>query len=750
MPDTAMESPLQTVAVMVTRRCNMSCAHCSVESSSKVRAQPGEAELERYVRQIADSGARAVLFTGGEPMLREKLVMRLMSVAKKRGLACAITTNGFWGRSLPAARRTLEALCRAGLSFFTLSYDRFHAAFQGPEPGQNILRAAEELGVPMNLNVTRVANDSEIDELIRPFEMSRHAKVRLYDVQPVGRALDLPSTSLRSEAIGACEGARLPTITDDGRVIACAGPSYFQPASSPLVLGSLRESTVGTLLEKHRNDPILQTIRIFGPSRLREELSATPGFEDFPWRSSYAGLCDLCLHINSNAEAAHALRSRLSQPKLVAERTARSRVMQGVASRGRSGRIHSTGPGSARLWISGARGERLVRRDEWAAEAQRVLGRADTDWRHLTDYISACGLSRVILPLAGDSAIARWAPAMFRDRLAADALREGRRELVQRRVMETLDAELDALGATGILLKGTAILARDVASAASEDDTEISRRSCNDVDILVPKAVARELWTRLDRRNGRESSPGKRTGPHHLPAVTVAGMPVEIHTRIMPSFWRLPEREMLARTGTLPQYTNLVTLDSEGMMLHALMHCASHVFSCGLKSAWDMAWLLEREPNLDVERLTSWVDRCAMPSGFYLPAAIIRNVLDVPVPSAIFEHAPRGSRFAALERVLRQRMFIAMEDTTELNPVTKHGMFMLLHTTWRGRALHATSLFGRHEREARAAARTERGPLRELMLTLRQSAAQLRGFRATLAAARSDARDEEAALLFDS
>ncbi|HXV16730.1 MAG TPA: radical SAM protein, partial [Gemmatimonadaceae bacterium] len=121
MSETAMESPVVTVAVMVTRRCNMACAHCSVESSSKIRAQPSEADLERYVNEIADAGARAVLFTGGEPMIREKLVVRLMSIAKKRGLVSAITTNGFWGKTLPDARRTIASMCKAGLGFFTLS-----------------------------------------------------------------------------------------------------------------------------------------------------------------------------------------------------------------------------------------------------------------------------------------------------------------------------------------------------------------------------------------------------------------------------------------------------------------------------------------------------------------------------------------------------------------------------------------------------------------------------------------------------
>ena len=102
-------------------------------------------------------------------MLREQTLLRLMRLATKNGLANAMTTNGFWGKTPAKARKTLAGLKKAGLAFFTLSWDRFHAEFQGPEAGENILHAAEELDVPMNVNITRLADDSEIEELTKPF-----------------------------------------------------------------------------------------------------------------------------------------------------------------------------------------------------------------------------------------------------------------------------------------------------------------------------------------------------------------------------------------------------------------------------------------------------------------------------------------------------------------------------------------------------------------------------------------------------
>ena len=87
----------------------MTCAHCSVESGPGVRSQPTEKELEALITEAADAGACSIAFTGGEPMLREELVIRLMALAKKCGLQTTNTTNGFWGQTFAGAKRTRSA-----------------------------------------------------------------------------------------------------------------------------------------------------------------------------------------------------------------------------------------------------------------------------------------------------------------------------------------------------------------------------------------------------------------------------------------------------------------------------------------------------------------------------------------------------------------------------------------------------------------------------------------------------------------
>ncbi|HEX5577795.1 MAG TPA: radical SAM protein, partial [Gemmatimonadaceae bacterium] len=261
------EPPLG-VALMLTRRCNMSCSHCSVESGPKIKGEPTDAELIATVHAIADSGLRGLQITGGEPMIREKLVFEILRIARKRGMSTTLSSNGFWGRKPATAWRKVAALKRAGLGRVTISYDRYHAEFQGPGPALNIARAAEWFDLPLNVNITRVKDDPDLAGLVAPFEKRHQLKMRFYDVQVIGRARELPLAKIRSELTGFCNAACAPAITDDGRVTACNGPAYFLDRESPLVVGSLRESPLAELVDRHTDDPILETIRRAGPLRL--------------------------------------------------------------------------------------------------------------------------------------------------------------------------------------------------------------------------------------------------------------------------------------------------------------------------------------------------------------------------------------------------------------------------------------------------------------------------------------------------
>ena len=308
--------PATSIALMVTRRCNMRCGHCSVESGPDVRGEPTEGELLDRVGQAAAGGVRAINLTGGEPMLvpgpfsgscgrraaRRRHVLddeRILGTHGGPGVARRPDPSEGWPW---LARRQRRSLPRR---------------VPGPDPG-GPHRARRREGGSAGANQSRRAGGAGRG---RPARLagravrgtSRHAAsiLRAPGGRPGARPADRDDGRRGGWLLRACA---VPAVTDDGRLTACNGPAYFAPGSSPLIVGSLRTETLGTLLERHRQDPILDTIRTSGPAGLRDELQTLPGFERFPFRARYLGICDLCLHITSDANAVAALRRRLAVP----------------------------------------------------------------------------------------------------------------------------------------------------------------------------------------------------------------------------------------------------------------------------------------------------------------------------------------------------------------------------------------------------------------------------------------------------
>ena len=710
------------VAIMLTRRCDIACGHCSVVSGPDVRGEPDQSELLEAVRAAAAAGATSVQLTGGEPMLRESVALAMLREATRLGLGSAMTTNGSWAATEDDARRRLRALRDAGLKLLTVSYDRWHEDQLGSAPVLNVVRAGQEISFPVHVNVVRGADDREVGQLADRLASFANVRLRFYDAQPVGRAKAFAGAELRGETGGFCRAAWFPALTDDGRLTSCNGPAYFAKPGSPLVLGSTRDTPLGELLARHRDEPIIQTIRAYGPERLRSELARLPGFERFPFRERYGGMCELCLHVTSQPEAVAALRARLAEPRLAAERVAALRLISEARGDGLLTAAHTNGLGAARLFFAAARdgASRLP------PGAERVLGRADLDWKRRAGYLVSCGFARPLARLADDPALARWAPSFFRDELRRAATRSAMIDLIKRAALAQLDACLGAVGARGVLLKGTALLA----TAAGAQRGRL--RSTGDIDLLVTGGRAAELRRLLLARGCDGDANASRSAAHHLAPVSFRGLAIELHERILPRSFGLPEDELLARVQAVPGMQALDVLDAEGFVLHTLLHCSAHVFAFGLKTAFDLAWVLDARPDLDWQRIVAWAQACRLPRAFWTPLRALAAGLELPVPSWLLDGAPRDRRQHALDTIAGVRIFTAHEGPFDLNPFSKTAVFLLLADSWRARVRYAGELAHGEAAEARRSARRHAPAqaLRRVPQQLREVAFQWRAFRA--------------------
>ncbi len=709
--DDASADNFVVMALMLTRRCNMSCAHCSVESGPRVEGQPDDEELLQSVRDAIRLGISTIQLTGGEPMLREDLVMRLLAEIKALGAYATLSSNGFWGKNAAVAAQKVRALSEAGVGRLTISYDRYHAEFQGSEPAVNIARAVEEndLSMQMSINFTRQMGDS-LSDLVAPFEGFSKAQMRFYDVQAVGRARDFVPATLRAECEGFCTACCVAAVTDDGRMTACNGPSYFSDASSPLVVGSLHEYSFGELMKKHRHDPILETIRTFGPSRLRRELEQMPesGVE---LRDSYSGMCDLCLHLTSQPQAMAALSERLVQPRFVAERFAAQRVMKAARScGGELERDFVNTIGACRLFLRAI----TEPAKNWEHDVERIWGRADFDWNEQAVHLVRCGLAIPLQNALKERALSRWAPPFFIEKLHRQALTDSLRASLQREALRHIAQACREVGARGVLLKGTAMMALDHEHQTENPDIEysISTRSCCDVDVLIAPEHSLQVRELLLQRGFVQAidDDGDVTLLRELPAMTYHGVLVEIHQRVMDATFALPETEMLSRAQPLQSasWQGLFTLDAAAMLLHDMMHLSGHLFAHGLKSAWDILWIDERFSQIDWKTLEKWAQQSGINRGFWIPLRVLSQELSLPIPAEFLQKAPHDQRQSKMENVARRHAFGKIRFAYEDDVWVRHGFFFLMSDSWQRRAFLVKDWIGgryspqrRHERRAK-------------------------------------------------
>ena len=489
----------------------------------------------------------------------------------------------------------------------------------------------------------------------------------------------MPPGSVRDDAAGFCTSCSYPAITDDGRLIACTGPAYFEKPGSPLVIGSLRETPLADLLERHRSDPVLSMIRARGPAGLRDELRRLPGFEAFPFRPNYFGICELCHHITSDPSAVAALRQRLTQPDKRAELWAAWQVIEGNRQHGELTAAHVNGVGACRVFLRAASQPSLPLGDDGG----RVLGHAHLDWRMLADYLAGSGLSRPVQPALAVPQLQRWAPEFFRSQLSRQAMRDGLRELVQRDAIAHIAQALRELGGQGILLKGAAFLMTSGDGAVP--------RATSDVDVLVPLELAPRLRARLIAGGFTGDATARPSAEHHLEAVYWQGVAIELHTRIMQASWRLPEAAMVADARPLRGSDVLFTLGPEAQLLHALVHLSASFFSFGLKTAWDIQTVLEQSPGFDWEKLGMWAATLGAPRAFWIPLAVLADGLGLPVPGEVLRRVPRDRGARRLEAVVRSRVFRATEGMFDLDVITKTGLILLVHDRVAGRVHHLAS-----------------------------------------------------------
>jgi len=187
----------------ITRKCNLFCRHCYREAAAE--RDPRELDTEEglaLIEEIAKTGFKILVISGGEPLLREDLY-QFIRRADSLGLRVVLGTNGTLIDEEVARRLKAAGASRVGISLDSRNPD-FHNQLRGsPAAWQEAvagMKACRQVGLPFQVHTTVTEhNRSEVlgvtDAAIELGAAAHH----IFFLVPAGRAVDMEQDSLRAQ-----------------------------------------------------------------------------------------------------------------------------------------------------------------------------------------------------------------------------------------------------------------------------------------------------------------------------------------------------------------------------------------------------------------------------------------------------------------------------------------------------------------------------------------------------------------------
>ncbi len=183
----------------ITRRCNLKCVHCYAQAKDMLfKNELSTEEGKNLIDDLAQFGVPVLLFSGGEPTIRQDLP-ELAAYAVKKGMRAVISTNGTLISEEMA--RTLKEI---GLSYVGISldgmeeiHDRFRGvkgAFKSAIKGiENSKKAGIKVGLRFTINKINVSEITSVFNLLEDMDIPR---VCFYHLVYAGRGSKLVNEDL--------------------------------------------------------------------------------------------------------------------------------------------------------------------------------------------------------------------------------------------------------------------------------------------------------------------------------------------------------------------------------------------------------------------------------------------------------------------------------------------------------------------------------------------------------------------------
>ncbi|MBC8460000.1 MAG: putative heme d1 biosynthesis radical SAM protein NirJ2 [Deltaproteobacteria bacterium] len=186
----------------VTNECDLRCVHCYRDAGEKMKEELNTQEGKALLQQIAQAGFKIMIFSGGEPLMRED-IFELVEYATQLGLRPVFGTNGILISPEIAQRLKSSGAAAMGISLDSIHPEK-HDEFRGlPGAFQKTIKGIKncrEAGLKFQIHTTVIDWNYDEIEYITDMAIELGASAHhVFFLVPTGRAVSLTENIMKAE-----------------------------------------------------------------------------------------------------------------------------------------------------------------------------------------------------------------------------------------------------------------------------------------------------------------------------------------------------------------------------------------------------------------------------------------------------------------------------------------------------------------------------------------------------------------------
>ncbi len=191
------------VSFAVTRACNLRCLHCHVSAREAMPDELNVKEAMHAIDEMASLGTQAIIFSGGEPLLRKDFVLTLAEYCDDLGIIPAMLSNGLLITPHTALQLQEAGIRAIGIPIDSVVPENHDHLRNLPGTFNKAVEAIKTcLEIDLEVVVTTMALKDTFNEMPQRIQFLADLgidEVAVYDLVPVGRGKDMMDQAMTQD-----------------------------------------------------------------------------------------------------------------------------------------------------------------------------------------------------------------------------------------------------------------------------------------------------------------------------------------------------------------------------------------------------------------------------------------------------------------------------------------------------------------------------------------------------------------------